>query len=195
MVHPALVYRRHWPGGYTICLGRPALAGERCAAQVQGVGGASFSATLRPCVNVSSFAPIRNSRCDPQRLWKRIDTLCTRLRRGSTQRICASSVRFSACRPRRKRPRSDRRSPAKCNAAGSGRLAGGTGRHAWRAGRPTDAGRSCAEVPSRGVGAGTARVNETRAMDYVGHRREAVRLASSSVDGMGKDGFLADRRA
>ena len=37
-------------------------------------------------------------------------------------------------------------------------------------------------------------MNQTRAIDYVGHMLEAVRLASSYVDDMDKDGFLADRR-
>ena len=37
-------------------------------------------------------------------------------------------------------------------------------------------------------------MSQTRAIDYVGHMLEAARLASSYVDGMDKEGFLADRR-
>jgi uncharacterized protein with HEPN domain len=37
-------------------------------------------------------------------------------------------------------------------------------------------------------------VNEARVIDYLGHMLEAVQLASSYIEGLDEDGFLADRR-
>ena len=37
-------------------------------------------------------------------------------------------------------------------------------------------------------------MSQTQISDYLGHMLEAIRLASSYVDGLDYDGFLADRR-
>ena len=37
-------------------------------------------------------------------------------------------------------------------------------------------------------------MSQARITDYLGHMLEAIRLASSYVDGLDNDGFLADRR-
>ena len=37
-------------------------------------------------------------------------------------------------------------------------------------------------------------MSQDRFPDYLGHVLEAIRLASSYVEGLDKDGFLADRR-